>query len=355
MTRAQRLAAAIGLRDNEAVIVYRPANIFYLTGFTGEGLALIGTKNGAIVTDFRYVEQAQRQCGGFEILSVEKGKTHENIAATLCGRWGVNTLYYEEDGLTVRTFRTAREALPSAEWKPMNDEIELLRQIKDAGEISLIEKACKITGESFERILSEIHEGITEKELAVKLEFDMLFHGADAAAFTTIVAAGANGSLPHAVPGDRPIRNGDMITMDFGANVDGYCTDMTRTVAVGKPSDKMRKIYDIVLHAQEAAQAAIAPGLKCCDIDAVARNIIAEEGYGECFGHSTGHGVGIDIHEEPRVSSRCDKLLVPGHIITIEPGIYVPGLGGVRIENTCAVTETGGRPLCGASKELRIL
>ena len=117
----------------------------------------------------------------------------------------------------------------------------------------------------------------------------------------------------------------------------------------------MRKIYDIVLHAQEAAQAAIAPGLKCCDIDAVARNIIAEEGYGECFGHSTGHGVGIDIHEEPRVSSRCDKLLVPGHIITIEPGIYVPGLGGVRIENTCAVTETGGRPLCGASKELRIL
>lgn len=191
--------------------------------------------------------------------------------------------------------------------------------------------------------------------MQLALDYKMLALGAQGMAFSTIVAAGENGSLPHAVPGDRVIELGDMVTMDFGAKVDGYCADMTRTVAVGKPSDKMRKIYDIVLHAQEAAQAAIAPGLKCCDIDAVARNIIAEEGYGECFGHSTGHGVGIDIHEEPRVSSRCDKLLVPGHIITIEPGIYVPGLGGVRIENTCAVTETGGRPLMRCSKELRIL
>ena len=355
MTRAQRLAAAIGLRDNEAVIVYRPANIFYLTGFTGEGLALIGTKNGAIVTDFRYVEQAQRQCGGFEILSVEKGKTHENIAATLCGRWGVNTLYYEEDGLTVRTFRQAREALPSAEWKPMNDEIELLRQIKDAGEISLIEKACKITGESFERILTEIHEGITEKELAVKLEFDMLFHGADAAAFTTIVAAGANGSLPHAVPGDRPIRNGDMITMDFGAKVGGYCADMTRTVALGQPSDEMKRVYQTVLTAQKMAEEAVCAGGDCHAIDAMARDYIDAQGYAGRFGHGLGHSLGIEIHESPRLSPTAQGKLVENMLMTVEPGVYLPGIGGVRIENTVTVLKDGCRALTLPTKELIIL
>ena len=146
-----------------------------------------------------------------------------------------------------------------------------------------------------------------------------------------------------------------MITIDFGARYEGYDADMTRTVAVGQPSEKMRRIYDIVLHAQETAQAAIAPGVRCSDIDKTARDIITEAGYGDCFGHSTGHGVGIDIHEEPRVSARSEQILTPGNIVTVEPGIYVPGLGGVRIENTCVVTETGVRALCGASKELRIL
>ena len=187
------------------------------------------------------------------------------------------------------------------------------------------------------------------------LDYKMLQLGADGLAFNTIVASGENGSLPHAVPSDREIEEGDMVTIDFGARKDGYDADMTRTVAVGQPSDKMRKIYDIVLRAQETAQAAIAPGVPTAQIDKIARDIITEAGYGECFGHSTGHGVGIDIHEEPRVSSRSDQILTPGNIVTVEPGIYVPGLGGVRIENTCAVTETGVRALCGASKELRIL
>ena len=233
--------------------------------------------------------------------------------------------------------------------------------LKTAREIELMRKACIISAEALQLAGEAVKPGVTTYEID-KIAYDYIKkQGAEPNflhlyGFPATACISINDEVIHGIPSKkRVIKEGDIVSIDLGAKVDGYCADMTRTVAVGKPSDKMRKIYDIVLHAQEAAQAAIAPGLKCCDIDAVARNIIAEEGYGECFGHSTGHGVGIDIHEEPRVSSRCDKLLVPGHIITIEPGIYVPGLGGVRIENTCAVTETGGRPLCGASKELRIL
>ena len=319
MERTDKLLAM--LPQGTAALLHNASNIFYLSAYTGEGLLLVASGIRAVITDFRYVEAAQKQCPGFTVHSIRAGVSHVQVAAQLLREAGITRLAIEDNIITVRQMKDIEAAMPGVTFEPLDFKVEALREVKDDDEMSRIERACDITCQ----------------------------------AFSTIVAAGENGSLPHAVPGDRVIELGDMVTMDFGAKVDGYCADMTRTVAVGKPSDKMRKIYDIVLHAQEAAQAAIAPGLKCCDIDAVARNIIAEEGYGECFGHSTGHGVGIDIHEEPRVSSRCDKLLVPGHIITIEPGIYVPGLGGVRIENTCAVTETGGRPLCGASKELRIL
>ncbi len=355
MTRVQKLLEAIHLQENEAVIIYKPANLFYLTGFTGEGLALIGYKNRAVVTDFRYVEQAEKQCEGFEILSIEKGRTHEQVAAAFCAAWNVNKLYYEDDAVTVRTFTVAQAATDGVAWKALNNDIELLRQVKDETEIALIEKACKITGDSFERILASIHEGMTERELAALLEYDMLSHGADGLAFSTIVAAGANGSLPHAVPGDYRIQKGDMITMDFGAKVGGYCADMTRTVALGQPSAEMKQVYETVLVAQQTAQDAVRAGGDCHAIDAIARDYIDAQGFAGRFGHGLGHSLGIEIHESPRFSAAATGTLVENQLMTVEPGIYLPGIGGVRIENTVVVLKEGCRVLTLPTRELVIL
>jgi len=355
MNRVGKLIAAMGLKEHEAVMVYKPANFFYLTGFTGEGLALVGAKGRAVITDFRYVEQAQNQSEGFEVLSISKGQTHEDIASGLCARWNVTTLYYEEDAMTVRTFHAAQNAIQGVTWKPLRDDIEHLREIKDDSEIVLIEKACKITSESFERILSQIKEGMTEKELAVQLEFDMLFHGADGPAFTTIIAAGANGSLPHAVPGQYRIRRGDMITMDFGAKVGGYCADMTRTVAFGKPNDEMRRVYETVQTAQRMSADAVRAGGDCRAIDAIARNYIDAQGYPGRFGHGLGHSLGIEIHENPRLNATALSTLQVNQLMTVEPGIYLPGVGGVRIEDTVVVLEGGCRALTLPTKELLIL
>ena len=355
MTRVERLTAAMGMSDNEAIIVYKAANLFYLTGFTGEGLAMISPKGSAIVTDFRYTEQAQRQCVGFDIRTVEKGQTHEAVVAERCAQQGVHTLYYEEDAITVRTFNGARNTIKNVEWKPLQDDIEKQRQCKDNGEIALIEKACLITGESFARILPQIRVGMTEKELAVKLEFDMLEHGADALAFNTIIAAGANGSLPHAVPSDYRIRRGDMITLDFGAKVGGYCADMTRTVALGEPSDQMRRVYETVQTAQQMAKDAVRAGGDCRAIDAIARDYIDAKGYAGCFGHGLGHSLGIEIHESPRLNATATSALEAGQLMTVEPGVYLPGVGGVRIENTVVVLEGGCRALTLTTRDLIIL
>jgi Xaa-Pro aminopeptidase len=196
---------------------------------------------------------------------------------------------------------------------------------------------------------------MTEKEIALALENYMLAHGADRIAFPSIVAAGANGSLPHATPGHYRVLNGDMVTLDFGANVKGYCADMTRTIAVGQPGEEMRKIYHIVYEAQCMAEKALAAGKTACDIDQIARGFIDSMGYQGRFGHGLGHSLGIDIHESPGLTALCKDIVQPGHVFTVEPGIYLPGIGGVRIENTCVVTDTGAESLTHASKELIIL
>ncbi len=355
LTRVERLNAVLGLGNHEAVIVYKPANLFYLTGFTGEGLALIGTEKRAVVTDFRYEEAARRQCDGFDILCVGKGQTHEALAAERCAAWGVTALRYEDDAVTVRTFERARQAAEGIAWKALEDEIERLRQIKDAGEIALIERACRITGDAFERVLGEIREGMTEKELAAKLEYDMFSHGADGVAFSTIVAAGANGSLPHAVPGDYRIRRGDMITMDFGAKAGGYCADMTRTVALGQPSDELKRVYETVLAAQRKAKDAVRAGADCRAVDAIARDYIDTQGYAGRFGHGLGHSLGIEIHESPRLSAAATGALEADQLMTVEPGVYLPGVGGVRIEDTVVVENGGCRTLTLPTTELLIL
>lgn len=355
MTHAERLIHHMGLGKEEAVLIHNPSNMFYVSGYTGEGLVLVWESARAIVTDFRYTEQAEKQAPGFQVHMTESGKTHEDIVAALCLERKTERLYYEDDFVTMRAFTKLRETVKGVEWKPVNGAPEQLREIKDEAELALMEKACLLTGEAFERLLPQIREGMTEKQIAALLAFDMSGHGADGSAFSAIVAAGVNGSLPHATPTDYAVRRGDMITLDFGAKVGGYCADMTRTIALGEPSPEMKKVYQIVMEAQQMAQDAVAAGKSCRAVDAIAREYIAEKGYDGRFGHGLGHSLGIDIHEDPRFNTQTTATLKAGHVMTVEPGIYLPGIGGVRIENTVAVTEDGCRALTRPTRELIIL
>ncbi len=355
MERVERLKKAMRLGGHEGVLLNNPSNMFYVSGYTGEGLVLIGESFCAIVTDFRYTEQAESQASGFAVEMTEKGKAHEDIVNALCRRHGIDTLYYEDDTLTVRAFESYRAAIHGVEWKPVGGAPEQLREVKDEGELALIAHACKLTGDAFERVLPSIREGVTEKEIALALDFDMMSHGASKPSFSTIVAAGANGSLPHATPGEYKIRRGDMITMDFGALYGGYCADMTRTVALGEPGAEMKRVYQVVLDAQKLSQDAVAAGKSCREIDDLARGYIARHGYEGRFGHGLGHSVGIDIHESPRFNQAATATLRENQVMTVEPGIYLPGVGGVRIENTVVVKAGGCEPLTLPTRELMIL
>ncbi len=357
MTASERLADLLRPGLNTATVVVDPSNMFYLTeGYTGEGLVFLSQNRRAIVTDFRYTEQAGRQAPGFEVLMTEKGRSAEQVVAELVQAEGITSIRTETNYLSVDRFEKLKAALgEEVSCISLEEAPQKLRQVKTPAEVMAIRKACKITSDAFRAILPRIREGMTEKELQIELDFTMLRMGAERLAFDTIVAAGENGSLPHAIPGNRPIRQGDMITMDFGAKVGNYCADMTRTVALGQPSDEMRRIYETVLRAQTMCEDALAAGKNCFDIDRLARDYIDARGYAGRFGHGLGHSVGIDIHEEPRLSPACHEVLKAGIVITVEPGVYVPGVGGVRIEDTCLVKENGCEPLTDADKQLIIL
>jgi len=355
MNRMEKMLKIAGIGANEGVLIHKPSNMFHLSGYTGEGLIAAGNGFQAIVTDFRYTEQAENQAPGFQVLMIENGVSHSALAAKLFCDHGISKVRYEDDEVTVRAFEEMKKSMQDMEFASLGNAPEKARRVKDEKELACIEEACNISCRAFEALLPRIKTGMTEKQLQIMLDYTMLEMGADALAFDTIVASGENGSLPHAIPGERKIQLGDMITFDFGAKKGGYCADMTRTVAIGQPKDEMRKIYETVLRAQEECEAALAPGKCCKDIDSIARKIIDDAGYKGRFGHGLGHGVGIDIHEAPRLSQLCSDPLEVGHVVTVEPGIYVPGLGGVRIENTCAITESGARTLVHAQKALLIL
>ena len=357
MTASEKLVEMLRLSAMSAVVVHKPSNMFYLTeGYTGEGVVYISSKRRVIITDFRYTEQAERQAPAFDVVMVEKGKGHNQWIRELVDAESISELYFESDELSVDSFDRLKAAVgEEIHYHPLNGAPEVIRQIKTASEIVTMRKAGSITTEAFRAILPKIKEGMTEKELQIELDFTMLRLGADSMAFDTIIASGENGSLCHAIPGERKLRKGDMITMDFGAKVGGYCSDMTRTVALGQPSDEMRRVYETVLRAQKMCEDALKAGKVCSDIDKIARDYIDNRGYVGRFGHGLGHAVGIDIHEEPRLSYVCHDVLKAGVVITVEPGVYLPGVGGVRIENTCLVKENGCEPLTTADKELIIL
>ena len=354
---SDRLIEALSLGRGSAAVVYNPSNMYYLTeGYTGEGVVFITEGAKVIVTDFRYTEAAQQQAPGFALSMTDKDHTHERRVAELCEQYGVENLRYEDDYLTVKAFAGLKAAVSEGMmFKPMDRAPEKLREIKTAREADAIREACAITSKAFEQILPKFHEGVTEKEMAIELDFLQLKLGAQGNSFDTIMAFGENGSKPHAIPGDRRLQRGDMITMDFGCKVRGYCSDMTRTVAFGEPSDTMRRVYETVFDAQAYGVSILGPGKNCFEIDKAVRDRIDAAGYAGRFGHGLGHSVGIDIHENPRLSQMCHETVKAGHVLTVEPGVYLPGIGGVRIEDTCLVTETGCEMLTTAPKELIIL
>lgn len=351
--RLTRMRQRLGEAGLDAFLVTHPDDRRYLSGFTGSaGVLLISQTDAFLLTDFRYVEQSKAQAPLFD---VRQYKDMPDTLADIVRLAGVSRIGFDSQHVTYAQYEELKSKV-SAEFVPTKDLVSNLRWIKDANEIACIRKAAEIADAALAEIMPKIKIGVTESELALELEFAMKRLGAEALSFDTILAAGPNGALPHAKPTDRRLESGDFLVIDFGAVWKGYHSDMTRTFAIGEISEKQREIYGITLKAQLAALEAVRPGKTGAEIDAIARDIISEAGYGDKFGHGLGHGVGLAIHEGPTLSWRAtDQRLEPGMLVTIEPGIYLPGWGGVRIEDLVVVTEDGCDILTKTSKELKSL
>lgn len=340
----------------DAALIFSVYNRRYFTGFESSDGILLVTKDAAcFLTDFRYIEAARAQVKDCEILMLENQKKQ---LTELCSRYNVKTACFEAREMPFAEVQALKTSLPEVKFDESNslsDIIEQLRMIKTADEVEEIVKAQAITDASFKHILEFIKPGVSERDLAIEIEFFMKKSGAKGPSFDLIVVSGENSSLPHGVPGDRKLQKGDFVTIDIGDIVGGYCSDMTRTVALGAVTDEMKKVYDTVLKAQLAALEAVKPGVICSDIDKVARDIIYDAGYTGCFGHGLGHSVGLQIHENPRFSPACSVTTRAGMIMTVEPGIYLAGRFGVRIEDLVLITEDGCRDFTKSPKELIIL
>ena len=352
--RIRRIRDMLREQKLDALLVTEPSNRRYISGFTGtSGLVVITPAAAWLLTDFRYVEQAGEQAPFFEVVEHQGEAVH--TLKELLNKAGVRQLGFDQNHLVYGEYQRLQEALnpirlvPTAEW------VERLRYVKDPEEIRLIRKAVAIADQAFEHVLNILRPGIRECDVAAEIEYKMRRLGASGPAFDTIVASGPRSALPHGVASERVLQAGDMITLDFGARYQGYCSDLTRTVALGRVDDKLREIYRIVLEAQLKGLAEIRPGMTGREADAVVRSYISERGYGEAFGHGTGHAIGLDIHEAPSLSRRSESTLEKGMVLTVEPGIYLPGLGGVRIEDDVLLTETGLEVLTGAPKEFLVI
>ena len=345
------LEAFLNAMRADAALIHRPENLRWLAGYTGEGCLFITKDAHVILTDFRYVEQAKRQSPDWALLQVSGERNYPALIAGLAADHGAKRVYVETDYLTYDAWKSLDKALEGVELVPLDGIPEKLREVKDEAELNSIRRAAAIASDAFMNILPRIHAGMTEKQVQRMLEFEMLELGSEGVAFDTIAAAGINGALPHATPSDHVIENGELLTLDFGATVDGYRSDMTRTVGFGKITGELRQIYETVRMAQQLGLDALAVGKACGDVDKVARDYI-EARYPGAFGHSLGHGVGLFIHEQPRVGSGSTAVLVPGNVVTVEPGVYIPGLGGCRIEDTVIMTADGVINTIAAPKHL---
>ena len=357
-TRLDRLRAEFDAGGIDALLVTRLPNVRYLTGFTGSAAMLLVRRDGAVlVSDGRYGEQARTQLHEAGVPATVEIRTTmaEQRAVLADAASGVARVGLEDHGITWAQQREIADAFGTGiELVPAGSVVEELRRVKDVGEVDRIAAACAIADDAFVSLLPRLADAPTEREFALALEFAMRERGATHMSFDPIIAAGPNGAMPHSRPTDRPIGRGELVVCDFGCVVDGYCSDMTRTVSVGDPGADARRLYDLVLASQRAGRDAVAFGVECAEVDRVCRDVISDAGYGDAFSHGTGHGVGLEIHEAPRVAKAAAGTLLVGDVVTVEPGVYLPGVGGVRIEDTVVVTASGSRPLTHTLKDLML-
>ena len=351
---ARKLLEEKGL---DAAFIASPANIRYLSGFAGtDSYLYLSSKRQVILTDSRYTLQAEEEGKDCEVRTIKGERVYGVLLKELLEEDKVKRLGFEDGVMTWQFVKKLQEAAGDKwgeeRWVPLGEELSLLRAVKDEGEIEKLARAEQIGDEAFSYILTQIKPGITELEIAAKLEYYMKSHGAQEKGFDTIAASGLHSAMPHAVPSEKVLEKGDFLTLDFGCKYQGYCSDMTRTVVIGKANEKQKEIYKIVLEAQEAALAGLRAGMTGAEGDALARKVIEEAGCGDYFGHGLGHSVGLEIHEKPALSPKDQTILRPGIKETVEPGIYIPGLGGVRIEDMTVITENGIKNLTSSPKEL---
>jgi Xaa-Pro aminopeptidase len=348
--RVERLRTKMADLGLDGMLITDPLNRRYLSGFSGTaGWLLVTGQKTMLAVDFRYYERAEREAPAWEQFRVTG--TYPDGLIGMVDQVGVHRLGVEGDHLTVTAYEELRAKLPEIDLVPVENAALQLRERKDEGEVASIRAAIACADQAFAHLCQVIRPGMTEKEVAWELESHMRQHGATSTSFEIIVGSGPNGAMPHATAGDRRIEEGEPIVMDFGARVDGYCSDITRTVCLGQPDKEYEAVWQLVLQAQRAVEEALQPGMTGKDADAIARRVFAEAGYQDEFGHGLGHGVGLAIHEAPRLSPRSDEVtLEPGMVFTVEPGLYLTGWGGVRIEDIVALGETGAEVLTQAPK-----
>ena len=356
MDRIQALVENLP-QEVDGALITSTVNRHYFTGLrSSAGVLLVTRKGCSALLDFRYIEVARRTIQSCEVILQEK---LEEQLPQLVKKYGVRRLALETTYQTIGEMNRFQKLLPEVELltgEEVDKTILQLRRVKDEEEIGHIRDAQAITDKSFSEMLNVIKAGMTERQVAAELEYRLKKNGADGLAFATIAVAGPNSSMPHGVPGDRPLQAGDFLTLDFGAASAGYCSDMTRTVAIGHVTEEMEKVYNLVLEAQLASIAKIAPGVPCVEVDAAARDLIYGAGYEGCFGHGTGHSLGLQIHEDPRFSTTAGEAVCqPGIVMSVEPGVYLSGRFGCRIEDIVLITPEGCQDLTHSPKELLIL
>ncbi len=351
--RLQQLCHILKEQHLESLLVAKPENVLYISGFSGgEGVLLITQQEAYLFSDSRYIEQARQEAPFCEFVLVKKYFTE--ALGKVADEKGLQLMAFEKDHLTSQQWEQLRKTF-SGKLQPVSGLIEKLRLIKDESEIALLKEAGAITASAFRYILGELHPGQTEVEIAGMLEFFMRRQGSGPPAFETIVASGKRGALPHGTASAKKVGRGELITMDLGATYQGYAGDLTRTICLGTVSDRQQEIYELVKEAQERGIKAVRAGVRAEEVDAVVRGFFEQHGYAEYFMHSLGHGVGLAVHEEPRLAPGQDTILQPGMVVTIEPGLYLPDWGGVRIEDTVLVKEDGCEILTPVTKNLIVL
>ncbi|MBQ3119158.1 MAG: aminopeptidase P family protein [Clostridia bacterium] len=344
----ERLKKLVSVIPANATLIFSPENLYYFSGFTGgEGMLYIDKSRLLLFTDSRYTVQARDEAPDFEVIDTAQTSVSEFLK-----QQGDKAYGFEDDYVTFSKFASLKRISPKSVFSPVSSHIDKLRMIKDEHEISLIEKSASIADSAYNYILDKIAVGKTEREIALELEYFMLRQGAEGLSFDTIAASGIRSCMPHGTATDKVIESGDFLTLDFGCKYKGYCSDMTRTVVVGKANDKQKEIYNTVLSAQYAALNTIRAGELAKAVDDAARGVIENAGYGKHFGHGLGHSLGLKVHESPSCSPKSSDILTENMLMTVEPGIYIDDFGGVRIEDLVCVTNDGHRNLTTSGKDL---